>query len=250
MKSSIKRILCLLIAAFASTTMFAQTTTITTTTSSPKASLNPGGVYLKGGLNIANISTNSDGTVSDANNLSSFHVGFIADVPLASVLSFQTGLMLTGKGAKTDIYYGTTTDDNYYKLKTNPLYIELPANLVIKIPMGSDARLFVGAGPYIAMGIGGKTTGQRKALGVTSDYSQDIQFNDDDPTTSEQEDASVNKLRRFDYGINALAGIEVQRFMIGVNYGWGLSKISSADNSNDNDKNKFRTLSVSLGIRL
>lgn len=216
---------------------------------STSAKPNPGGIYLKGGLNLANISTTSDGRVDEARMLPSFHAGVLSDMPLGDAFSFQLGLMLTGKGAKTEIYSSSSTTDNYYKVKTNPLYLEVPLNFVFKVPFGTDSRLYFGAGPYVAMGIGGKTKGEQKLLGLTSNYERDIEFNNDDPATSGQEDASVNKLRRFDYGANGLAGFETGKIMIGLNYGMGLAKIGSNE-SNDNDMNKHRVWSISLGIQL
>lgn len=211
--------------------------------------LNPGGLYLKGGVNLSNISTTSDGRVDEARMLTSFHVGVVGDIPLAEALSLQLGLTLTGKGAKTEIYTTNNTNDNYYKVTTKPLYLELPANLVFKIPFGTESRLFFGAGAYVAMGIGGKTKGEQKLLGVTSTYEKNIVFNNDDPATAGQEDASVNKLRRFDNGLNFLAGFEAGKAIIGVNYGLGLAKIGSSE-ANNNDANKFRVWSISLGIQL
>ncbi len=220
-------------------------------TNNPPAgtSPNPGGIYIKGGLNLANITTTSDGRVDEAKMLPAFHVGVLGDMPLGDAFSFQLGLVLTGKGSKTEIYLTSSTTDNYYKIQTNPLYLEVPANFVFKVPFGNDSRLYFGAGPYVAMGIGGKTKGEQKLLGVTSNYEKSINFNDDDPLTAGQEDASVNKLRRFDYGANALAGFEAGKFLLGVNYGLGLAKIGSAE-SNDNDQNKHRVWSISLGIQL
>jgi hypothetical protein len=241
-----RNILVAALALFSTAITNAQTTNPPASTS---AKPNPGGLYIKGGLNLANISVTSDGRVDDANSLASFHIGLMADLPLGDALSFQTGLMLTGKGAKTEIYATSSTTDNYYKLKTNPLYLEIPANIVFKVPFGNDSRLFFGAGPYAAIGVGGKTKGEQKFLGVTGTYEKDIQFNDDDPTTSGQEDASVNKLRRFDYGANFLAGFEAGKAMIGVGYGLGLAKIGSSQ-ANTNDENKHRVWSISLGIQL
>lgn len=221
----------------------------TTTPTPPQRGTNNGGLYLKGGVNFANISTTADGRVDEARSLTSFHVGFLGDIPLGDAFSFQAGLLLTGKGARTEIYAGSNTTDNYYKLKTNPLYLEVPVNFVFKVPFGNDSRLYIGAGPYVAMGIGGKIKGEQKLLGVMSSYENDIEFNNDDPTTSGQEDASVRKLRRFDYGANALAGFEVGKVMLGLNYGWGLAKIGSTQ-SDDNDQNKHRVWSVSLAFQL
>jgi opacity protein-like surface antigen len=160
-------------------------------------------------------------------------------------------LLFTGKGSKTTYYTDASNHaDNYVKETFNPLYLELPANLVLKFPLGSDVRLYAGAGPYAAAGVGGKSKVESSFAGVKTSSSENIKFNDDNPLTSGQEDASYDKLKRFDFGINALAGLEMNRFMLGVNYGWGLTKINSTQTDNTTDNNKYRTLSVSLGVRL
>lgn len=239
-------ILAALLTGLVSTGLFAQQTTTTT------KPINPGGFYIKGGLNLSNISTNNDGSIDNARTLTNFNVGVLADLPLLDALSFQTGLYLTGKGSKTDAYLNNSNqNDNYTKTRFNPLYLELPANLVVKFPISEDARLFIGAGPYVAMGIGGKSKVETKVLGVTSTSEENIKFNDDDPTTSEQEGARYDRLKRFDFGLNGMAGVEAGRLMLGVNYGYGLTKINSTEtNNSDNDKNKYRVWSINLGIRL
>ena len=212
---------------------------------------NPGGIYIKGGYNAANISATKNGSVNDSKTLSTFNAGFIADIPLAPIFSIQTGLLLNGQGSKSTVYLDASNHaDNFIKATFNPLYLQLPANLVFKVPLGSDMRLYAGAGPYAQMGIGGKTKVTSTVGGVETVSSQNIKFNNDDPLTDPQEDASYNKLKRFDFGINALAGVEVNRFSLGVGYGWGLTKIRSTQTDNSTDNNKFRTFSVGLGVRL
>jgi hypothetical protein len=76
-------------------------------------------LFLKGGLNIANISTTSDSRVNNANALASFQVGFLADLPVAKYVSIQPSLSFTGKGAK--VQSGQPGDDNY-KATSNPYY--------------------------------------------------------------------------------------------------------------------------------
>jgi hypothetical protein len=109
------------------------------------------------GYNAANVSTSSDGSVSDAKTLSTFHAGATVDIPVASMLSVQTGLLLNEQGSKTNWYLNDDHSDNYVKTKFNPLYLLLPVNLVAKFPISATTRFIVGAGPYAEMGIGRKS---------------------------------------------------------------------------------------------
>ncbi len=93
-------------------------------------------VFLKGGLNMANVSIAKDGSIDDAKTLVSFHAGLQGDIPIVPFLSLQPGIFFTGKGSKTQS--GNTTDQSYYKATSNPMYIEVPVNVVLKVPMGRD----------------------------------------------------------------------------------------------------------------
>ena len=67
---------------------------------------------IRGGLNLANISTTENGRVNEANQLTSFQVGIIGEVPLGtSVLSLQPGLLYTGKGSKRKKHTKRAKDD-------------------------------------------------------------------------------------------------------------------------------------------
>ena len=205
-------------------------------------------VILKGGLNSANISITDDGNVEDAKSLKSFHVGIVGDLYLANVLSFQPGLLFTGKGSKTEA--GQSSDANYYKATTNPLYLEIPANLVFKFPLAANAKIYAGAGPYLAIGIAGKNKVEGKVAGVGFESKENIEWSNDDPTTlNNEEGAGFGILRRFDYGLNALAGVEFDKLIIGAGYGHGLAKLQSGSDNSSNDNNKNRVWSFSLGFR-
>lgn len=208
------------------------------------------GAQIKAGLNLANISTTNDGRVEDANQLTTFHVGIVGDVPLGSIFSFQPGLLFTGKGAKTQT--GDASTNNYSKATTNPFYLEVPANFVLKAPVGSGTKLFIGAGPYLAVGISGKTKIEnvRPIIG-SSMIERNIEFSDDDPTTLDYEEgAGFGILRRFDYGLNGMAGIEGRSVVLGVNYGLGMAKLQSGANNSEDNNNKHRVLNISLGFKL
>jgi hypothetical protein len=210
-------------------------------------------IYFKGGVNVANVSINDNGSYSDANSLVSFHAGIAADLPLAKCISVQPSLLFTGKGAKTASGQTTGTNPSYFTQKFNPYYVELPVNVVGKIPLAaSESNFFIGAGPYIAMGVAGKNKTEGKIFGTAFEHDGKIKFSDDDPTTTNyEENAGFSSVKRFDYGLNGTAGFEFSSIVISANYGYGLAKIAGGTNNNNtNDNNKHRVWSLSLGVRL
>ncbi|CAN5511483.1 hypothetical protein BH11BAC3_BH11BAC3_15820 [soil metagenome] len=207
--------------------------------------------YVQGGLNLANITNTKQGQTEDNNWLPTFNAGFMGRFGISEIFDLESGLLLTGKGSKAETYFTNATDDNYVKTKFNPIYLELPLNAVIKFPLQAKgkANIFVHAGPYIALGVGGKSKVDSKILGATSSGSRDIKFNNDDPFTSQQDDAAYDKLKRFDYGFNAGGGVDFGKFILKANFGIGLAKINSTQSNNTaDDKNKYRTFSISAGI--
>ena len=199
---------------------------------------------LKGGVNFANVSINDDGDIDDAKSLTSFQVGIVGDLYIAPFLSFQPGVLFTGKGTKTE--FGSTDDATYYRATTNPYYIEIPANLVFKTPTG-PVKFFAGAGPYLAIGIAGKNKADGKIFGTSFHSEKSIEWSNDDPSTLDfEEGAGFGIMKRFDYGLNGLAGIEFTKAVLSVNYGLGLAKLQSGSNSSSDDNNKHRVVSITL----
>jgi Outer membrane protein beta-barrel domain len=206
-------------------------------------------IILRGGLNLANITVTEGGRVDDAKTLASFQAGFIGDISLGQFVSLQPGLLVTGKGSKTQS--GEPSDANYFKATTNPIYIEVPLNLVLKFGANGGPNFFAGAGPYLAVGIAGKNKIEGKFLGTSFSSEDDIVWSDDDPTTLDfEEGAGFGIMKRFDYGLNGTAGIDLKKAVLSVNYGWGLAKLPSGSNSSDDDNNKHRVLSFTIGFKL
>jgi hypothetical protein len=211
-------------------------------------------VVLKGGLNSANVTITNDGDIDRNKSLTSFQLGIMGDVKITSFLYFQPGIVFTGKGSKTES--GDPTGPTWRKATTNPFYVEVPANFVLKFgsddkDKDDDTRFFVGAGPYLGIGVAGKNKVNGKLVGVSFSGEEDIEWSNDDPTTLDYEEgAGYGVMKRFDYGLNATAGIEFSKVILGVNYGFGLAKLQSGSNSSADDKNKHRVLSLTLGIRL
>ncbi len=203
---------------------------------------------LRVGVNLANVTITNDGDIERNNMLTSFQVGFTGNLKIAPFLSFQPGILFTGKGSKTES--GQTTDANYYRATSNPYYIEIPANFVFKTPSG-PIKFFAGAGPYLAVGVAGKNKVDGKFFGTSFSSEKKIEWSNDDPSTLDYEEGSgYGILKRFDYGLNGIAGIETKNIVLAANYGYGLAKLQSGSSSSADDKNKHRVLSITVGIKL
>ena len=205
--------------------------------------------YAQGGLNLANITQTNNGQAEKNNLLTTFNAGFMGRFGLSKTVDLESGILLTGRGSKAETYFNGGSD--YVKSTFNPLYIEVPLNLVVTVPLEKKSGIFFNAGPYIAIGVGGKSKTDSKFGPLTSSSSTSIKFSNDDPFTSQQDDAAYDKLKRFDFGLNLGGGIQLEHLLLKVNYGFGLAKINSTESNNTvNDKNKYRTLSFSVGIPL
>ncbi|MDQ6763371.1 MAG: PorT family protein [Bacteroidota bacterium] len=208
-------------------------------------------VYLQGGVNLANITKTASGNTEKNNLLTTFNAGILGRFGLSKVIDLESGLLLQGHGSKAETYLTSNTNDNYVKTKFNPLYLEVPLNLVFRVPLEKNSNLFFHGGPYAAMGIAGKSKTDSKFLGSTSSGSNNIKFSNDDPFTSEQDDAAYDKIKRFDFGLNIGGGLDLGKILLKANYGFGLAKINSTQSNNSaDDKNKYRTVSISIGFPL
>ena len=204
--------------------------------------------YIKAGLNMANVTISDDGRFDDANMLYSFHAGIVKDLKVAPMIYLQPGILFTGKGSKTSA--GKSTDATYFSASSSPYYIEVPVNLIIKLPI-NKTKLFFGAGPYGAIGLAGKNKAEGKIIGFAFETDDKIDFSDDDPTTTDYEEgAGFGVMKRFDYGLNGTIGFEQSNMFLSANYGYGLAKLQSGSSSTENDDNKHRVISISLGFRL
>ena len=208
-------------------------------------------IYIQGGVNLANITKD----LSENNNmLTTFNAGILARVKIAGIVGFETGLLLTGHGSKAETIFFTNGNDQITKIKStfNPVYLELPLNLIIKIGVCGGPSFFINAGPYVAMGAGGKAKVETSGgIAGTIKSESKIEFAHDNPIIFEQDDAAYNKLKRFDYGVNLGGGMNFKKIILKANYGFGLANINSTQSIfNADNKNKYRTISFSVGIPL
>jgi Outer membrane protein beta-barrel domain len=171
-------------------------------------------------LNLAKLSETSGGTTISYESKIGLQLGVIAEIGLSENLVFQPGLLYTRKG--TTINYGSS----FPSIKININYFEIPLNFLYKFPLGSESnKFFVNLGPYIGYAISGNFS--------DGTDSKDLKIG----TTT------TDNVTPFDLGLNFGAGVNLGKLLINLNYGLGLSNISSLNNENVKNTN----LSLCLG---
>lgn len=189
-----------------------------------------------------------------------FHVGLTSDIPINEMFSFQPGLLFTTKGYNYDLDELVEEDDNPVKstnavevdgyMRTSLNYIEIPLNIAFKT---GDLQIF--AGPYLAVGIGGKHKADfsYSIMGYEETEKYEIKLKPafgevDYEELGEDEDA----FSALDYGLNFGVGYRLGPVLIQGAYSLGLGNITPKyKDDDDNDRSDYKmtnrviTLSVS-----
>lgn len=203
---------------------------------------------VKGGVNIATVSTNWQGDFAeDEPNLKStfgYHIGAISDISFTDKLGFQPALLLSIKGAKED--------ETGYTDITRFTYLELPLNARYNV----TESFSVLAGPYLGYGLGGKNTYKEDG---EQEEKTDIKFGSGEIDFDTFDSSEEIHARALDFGINLGVGYTVSKIVIGANYGMGLSNIfptitnvpgyGTIDSDDMKNSNRVISLSVSYFIK-
>jgi hypothetical protein len=191
---------------------------------------------LRGGVNFQNINgKDMNGDKLELKMIPGFNVGVVVEIPVAPEFYFQSGLLYTTKGAKSDNFQGTGISVKY-----NPSYIELPLNMLYKPVLGSG-HFLLGFGPYVAYGIGGKAkiNSNEDKIVYTKEYSSLLPYGD------------KAYLKHLDFGGNLFFGYELSNgISFQLNTQLGMAKIN-ADNTNvlyTNSKTSFKNTGFGLSL--
>jgi hypothetical protein len=199
--------------------------------------------YVQAGVNLSNMSTNQPSETQKNISLTTLNAGVMDRFTIDGPLSFETGLLLEGKGSKVRI---NISEEDAYTASFNPFYLEIPANFVYRFTFPKKMNLFIDAGPYVAMGIFGQTKSTGNIGGVDFSNTSPIDFSNANTTDA---DIAYTNANRFDYGINVGAGLDFRTILLKVDYGLGLAQVNvNQIDAVSNDNNKYRIFSISLGV--
>jgi hypothetical protein len=173
---------------------------------------------LKAGVNFATqYMEDEDGEVisDEFSNLTGFHVGIIASMPLGENFAFETGLLLNTRGTRieaSETFMGETIG---VEQRVNLYYIDLP--LTLRVGFGDpDFNVFGKAGAYVGYGLWGRISSEFTFLGETESEEVDIEWGTGDD----------DHYRPLDWGLTAGVGVEVRGVRLSLNYDFGIANIA------------------------
>jgi len=206
---------------------------------------------IKAGVSLPTISSQGDASIYDGpsglefKTNTSLYIGGTVDFQISELFSIQPGLTLIGKGGKYPFSYlrpdpadGYNTYEGNVKLSS--MYLEIPVNAVFNFNIGKG-KVFVGAGPYYAVAIGGRVkidgVSIRNSVSTPESTKRDLEFGDN------------KDLQRSDFGINFLAGYQLSNgWNIHAGYGLGLKKIDPYTTPGPTWANRVTTVGIGFAF--
>jgi len=194
---------------------------------------------LKAGLNLSNLLVKDENDVlsDDFKMNPGIHIGPTVEFPISKIFSFESGLLLSTKGFKVSEKEGYMSEAYEYKLKWNLFYLDIPLTAKATYDFGG-VKIYGTFGPYVGMGISGKSKSEQIINGETESNEEDIKFGPD-----KEED----QLKGYDFGLTMGAGLALKSIQIGFTYGLGLANILVYDGGYSKMNN--RVLGISAGYK-
>lgn len=189
----------------------------------------PLGFGLKAGVNFPKYNFSGDNSSDETKSTTNFHVTAFLDAPLSSNFSVQPGISLQGKGAK---YLEGSFLGNDFEVTQNTMWVEVPVNFVAKLPTANVGHVFLGAGPYVGLGLSGKN---KLSNNDSSNEFGDFKFGKNESQ------------KGFDFGVNFIGGYQLAGgLQISAGYGLGLVDIMPENSGNVKQTN--RVWSAGIGF--
>lgn len=175
----------------------------------------------KVGMNFSNVTK-----YDDAKALPGFQLGVGMDYGFSESWSLQSGLMISSKGYKAK--------EDEYKETTRPIYLDIPILAAYKFNISDNAKFVINAGPYLAIGLGGKCK--------VDDYGDEYDYK-----LFKGENGADAVCKRFDLGIQYGIGLELSdHYLINLS---GQNGFISPNNIDGFEDYKNMTFTIGVGYR-
>ncbi|MDB4925415.1 outer membrane beta-barrel protein [Mucilaginibacter sp.] len=180
------------------------------------------GAKISGGLAYQKI---NNAYIIAAGSIKTFNIRGTAQMPVNNGFWLEAGIGIAGKGSVVYNDALTTT--------THLTYLELPVNVLRKFKFTDLGVFYIGAGGYIAMGLGGKL-GYETPGSSTSD---NVKF------------GKADDAQKFDAGLGFSTGFEFRnKLTFNLAYSLGINNIASTTQQDSGTSVvKNREFSIGLG---
>jgi hypothetical protein len=153
-----------------------------------------------------------------------FGAGVVADVNLSDKFNFRPSLNFLQKKAAVE-YQTPDLPGKDFSINSTLNYLEMPLNLVYKIPVGASTA-YIAAGPSIGYGISGKLKAKGWLASEEGEEPGEIIEVNESVDAFKKEDNEGGGFKRVAVSLNASAGIEFQNGLyINAGYLAGLSNL-------------------------
>ena len=175
------------------------------------------------GVNITNITGDE---TDDYNNITLLHAGAVAEIMISDEFSFQTELLYSAQGAKSD--YSDTLDEVTFRYTSVKLeYINIPLLAKFYVTEGFSLE----AGPQVGFLITADREFEKTDNGETETGEKDI----------------LNEIKGIDFGLDFGLAYKLESgIFLAARYNFGLSNINDVEGS-DELKNQNRVIQFSAG---
>lgn len=189
---------------------------------------------VKAGLNM-NTYSDSKKTFGESGKVKvGYNIGVGMDYAFSEMWSLQPSLMVTTKG----IRFKEEDNGDKYKETYNPVYLQLPVLAAFKVQVAENTKLVINAGPYFALGLGGKVKMTEESGGQKE--------TDKYKLFSKENGAEKALMKRFDVGLNYGVGVEFDKFLVNLMGEYGFAK---AFNDTGNASPKNIGFSINVGYK-
>jgi Outer membrane protein beta-barrel domain len=184
---------------------------------------------VKAGLNLSNMQLSGDDD-DDAKAAVGFNAGLIIEAPISEKFTIRTGLEIQKKGFKSNF------SDSTFSLKASvsPIYAQIP---VVFAYTGSS--FYVGAGPYLGVGVAGKSKVKSSGLGSGFDF--------DDTEKIKFGGKGDDTFSLLDYGVRLEGGLKLNQIRLGLSLDVGLANAIAKDAREDGQYARHGVFGLSFG---
>ncbi len=170
---------------------------------------------VQAGLNISEMTNSLLGTSSKVG----IRAGLGLNYNFSSHFSVDPSLLIVSKGFRqSDLSYSVT-----------PVYLQIPVNVTLNLPLNEKISILIGAGPYVAYGIGGKGTMRAESGEILTEQ----------PLFSKNMLSMAAYKNRFDAGLNGNLGVKFDDIVVSVGGDFGFVPVNDLDFEDKNFNTGF-----------